>query len=150
MIWIRPANVADTPWLLSQLRAFSEFYATKVPLFPADDDHATRVIEDQIQRNPFFIAVDATAGPVGFMSGAVIAHPYNPDLRLLQELFWWVAPDRRGGRAGALLLQHFEEYGRANADWILMTIEAKSPVNPATLERRGYRLHEQTYLMEVA
>lgn len=150
MIWIRPADRDDIPWLLEQLRAFSTFYGTTIPLFPDDPASAASILEAQLSGvNPFFVAV-VRGDRAGFISGALITHPYNPKLRLLQELFWWVDPAFRGTSVGARLLAAFEAYGRAHADWILMTVEAKSPIDPRSLERRGYRLHESTYLMEVA
>lgn len=150
MIWIRPAIESDIPWLLGQLRAFSAFYGTATPLFPDDDIAAAAVLEEQIETNPFFVAVAPGAGPIGFIAGALLRHPYNPRIRVMQELFWWVAPRDRGSKAGLLLLEHFIEYGREHADWVLMTLEAKSPVNPGTLERRGFRLHERSFLLETA
>lgn len=149
MIVIRSATREDIPWLLEQLRAFSLFYGTKAPLFPDDPAAAASILEVQVGRaNPFFLAV-VRGDRAGFISGALVTHPYNATIRILQELFWWVAPEFRGSSAGARLLEHFETYGRAHADWILMTLEAKSPIDPRSLERRGFQLHERSYLLEV-
>lgn len=148
MIVIRAAVHDDIPWLLEQLRAFSAFYGTKRPLFPDDPASAASILETQLSRaNPFFLAV-VRGDRAGFISGALITHPYRPDLQILQELFWWVDPAFRGTTAGARLLAAFEAYGRDHADWILMTLEAKSPIAPRSLERRGFQLYEQSFLLE--
>lgn len=147
---IRPANLLDVPWLLDQLRQFDHFFNAKKSLFPKDTEVATRILEGLITTQPFFVAAD-TVGRMGFIAGAVAPHPYNPDLLMLSELFWWVAPEFRGGSAGARLLKHFIVYGiESDVDWIVMTIENGTPIDPASLERAGFRLHERSYLMEVA
>lgn len=149
MIWIRAAIREDVPWLLEQLRAFSAFYGTTKPLFPDDPASAASILEAQLAGvNPFFVAV-VRGDRAGFISGALLAHPYNAELCVLQELFWWVDPAFRGTTVGGRLFAAFEDYGRTHADWILMTLEAKSPIDPRSLERRGFALHERTYLLEV-
>lgn len=76
-------------------------------------------------------------------------HPYNPAIRVLTETFWWVTPNARGSRAGLMLLDAFTAYGERNADWIVFTLEHHSPVNERTLTKRGFHLHERSYLREV-
>lgn len=150
MIHIRRAVASDAGWILGQLRAFAVFFGTKRSLFPSDDEVALAIVHHLIASLEFFIATDnRTLQPAGFIAGALGPHPYNPELRTLTEVFWWVSPERRGSSAGARLLDHFEHVGREKADWIIMTLEAKSPVDPATLARRGYQLHERSFLMEV-
>jgi hypothetical protein len=150
MIWIRPATRDDIPWLLEQLRAFSAFYDTRKPLFPDDPASAASILEAQLSGvNPFLVAV-VRGDRAGFISGWMMLHPYNPAILVLQEAFWWVRPLYRGTTAGGRLFKAFVEYGKSHAaDWILMTLEAKSPIDPASLERRGFRLHERTYLLEM-
>jgi hypothetical protein len=151
MIHVRRATGDDADWILGQLREFSHFFGTKHPLFPSDADVAASIVHAMIANLVFFIAVDhRTLEPQGFIAGAVGPHPMNPELKTFAEVFWWVTPSRRGSSAGARLLERFVEFGRANAQWVIMTLEAKSPVDPASLERRGFRLHERAYLMEVA
>jgi ribosomal protein S18 acetylase RimI-like enzyme len=147
---IRSANLLDVPWLLDQLREFDQFFGAKKKLFPRDTETATTVLEGLITNQPFFIAAD-TNGRQGFIAGALTQHPYNPELLVLWEMFWWVAPEYRGSTVGARLLHHFMEYGKANeADWIRMTLETGSPVNPKSLERLGFSEFERGYLWEAA
>lgn len=146
---IRRANLLDVPWLLVQLRQFDVFFGAKRSLFPEDNEVATAFVEGLVTTQPFFIAADVQ-GRQGFIAGALAAHPYNPEIVVLSELFWWVSPEHRGGSAAARLLHHFIEYGEQNADWIQMTLEAKSPVKEHTLTRQGFALYERSYLKEVA
>jgi hypothetical protein len=151
---VRQARQDDVPWLLSQLRVFDQFFDTKRRLFP-DEATATTVLLSLLAFHPFFVA-DTGFRPeperverIGFIAGAIGPHPYNPALRVLSELFWWVDERYRGGRAGLALLDAFQAYGERNADWVIMTLEAKSPVNERSLTKRGFHLHERSYLWEV-
>jgi hypothetical protein len=150
MISVRRATRLDVPWLLTQLEEFASFFGSKHSLFPKDPMVAVTIVTAFVDQLEFFLAVDhATQRPVGFIAGALNKHPMNPAIRVLSEVFWWVTPDRRGSSAGARLLERFLAFGEGNADWIVMTLEAKSPVDPASLERRGFHQHERTYLLEV-
>lgn len=146
---IRKANLLDVPWLLTQLRQFDKFFGAKKSLFPEDPEVATAIVEALVTTQPFFVASDVN-GLMGFIAGALSPHPYNPEILVLSELFWWVSPEHRGGMAGARLLAHFIDYGEQNADWIQMTLEACSPVHEHTLTRLGFQLYERSYLKEVA
>ena len=145
---VRPASPADIPWLLEQLQAFDRFFGAARSLFPTMD-YAESVLRGLIADQVFLIA-DNDHGPVGFIAGFVTAHVLNPAITVMSELFWWVAPDARGSRAGAALLTAFLAIGKMRSDWIVMTLEAESPVNPATLLSRGFRVKETAYLLEVA
>lgn len=149
MITVRRAIQYDAPWLLVQLRAFDRFFGTHRSLFP-DLASAEQQLLQLMDPNGgcFFVATEG-AMHLGFVVGALHPQLYNRSIRQLTELFWWVAPEHRRSSAGARLLMAFEAYGRAHADFIVMTLEAKSPVNPRSLERRGFRLQESSYLLEV-
>lgn len=86
---------------------------------------------------------------LGLIGGQLAPHPFNPELLVLTELFWWVDPEHRGGRAGAMLLDAFTAYGEEHAHWILFTLEHESPVNDRCLTKRGFALKERCYLREV-
>lgn len=147
---IRPANLLDVPWLLEQLKQFDHFFNAKKSLFPDNPETATKILEGLITTQPFFVAAD-TVGRQGFIAGALAPHPYNPELIVLSELFWWVAPQFRGSTVGARLLKYFMCYGVENdVDWIVLTIEAGTPIEESSLERCGFKLHERSYLLEVA
>lgn len=146
-IFVRGAALTDVPWLLEQLMAFDKFFGASHSLFP-DAELAEATITTLVESQPFFVA-ESVDGPVGFIAGAIVRHPYNPDLIVLDEIFWWVAEPFRGSRAGLLLLNEFIRYGERNADWIKMTLEQESPINPTTLTRRGFRPKETAYLLEV-
>lgn len=145
---IRRANLSDVPWLLEQLRQFDRFFGGKKSLFPDDPEVATAIVGGLVETQPFFIS-ESKGTPIGFIAGALAPHPYNPSLLVLAELFWWVSPEFRGSLSGARLLAHFIEHGEQNADWIQLTLEAKSPVSEQSLLKQGFQLYERSYLREV-
>lgn len=147
MITIRRADSADLPWLLTQCRAFSQFFGSQQSLMP-DDETASDTLRGLMDEDVgcFFVAENGQR--LGFIAGLLSPHYFNPALLQLTELLWWVSPEHRGSSAGARLLDAFDAFGRAHADWVVFSLEEKSPVNPRALERRGYTLHERSYLLE--
>lgn len=110
-----------------------------------DDQHCEALLA-HLMETQFIAIADADGAPVGLIAGALAPHPFNPDLVIATELWWWVNPPDRGTRAGLMLLEAYDEWANANADIKGMTLEAGSPVNPRTLEKRGYALAEHQYV----
>ena len=144
---VREATYDDVPWLLEQLREFSRFFNSRLPLFP-DDAAAEAGIRLMILDHVVIIAEDVE-GRAGFIAGFIGPHPFNPKIVVLNEAFWWVSQDRRKSRAALLLLNAFKAEGRRYADWITMSLEADSPVNDSALTKRGFALKERSYIFEV-
>lgn len=147
-ISIRPAKSDDIVWLLEELEKFSNFYGTKLSLF-GEISHAHGAMLNLIENHLVLIADKQSVGPVGFIAGVVSSHPFNPNIRVLAEYFWWVEEAYRGSRAGPMLLNEFTAWGEQHADWITFSLEHHSPVNDRSLSKRGYRLQEKSFLKEV-
>jgi len=147
-ISIKRATVDDIPWLLSELRKFAEFFGTKLSLL-GNEAMATHGLEIIIRDHFFAIAHHDTHGPVGFISGVLSPHMFNPDITVLSETFWWVSENHRGTRAGFMLFQEFKKFGAENADWITCNLESHSPVSDEFMVRNGFRLQERSFLMEL-
>ena len=155
MIRIRPAVAADVPWIWGQLHEFDAVFPARTSLMPCPE-YGDAMLRQLVSVGPFFMAVDIYADgvelveePAGFIAGMVAPHWMNPDVQVLTELLWWVAPDYRGSSAAARLLRSFVDYGKANAEWTLCTIGKETPVNPRSFERLGLAPIEATYLLEV-
>lgn len=147
MLVIRRATHDDVPWLLQELRAFANWNGLR--LF-GDEGHAEALLGRLIDTQFVAIATRGTSR-LGLIAGVVNPHPFNPDIKMATELWWWVTPDARGSSAGARLLDAFDEWADdSGADLVSFTLEAESPVNPRTLEKRGYRLAEHQFVREVS
>ena len=155
MIVVRPATATplDLVWMLRELEQFAHAAATKRPLFPADPAHGAQLLTSLIEGgHPVLIATrtteDGDEERLGLIAGHLSQHPYNPDLRVLTELFWWVALEHRATSAGARLLDAYIAAGRALADLVVMTLEHTSPISDRVLQKRGLRPFEHSYLLE--
>lgn len=144
---IRAASVDDIPWLMLELQKFSAFFGTKLQLF--DPESAPDIIHGFIKHHYFTIAHDDVDGPVGFIAGLLLPHPFNPKIVQLTETFWWVNEEHRQGRAGLMLFEEFHEFGKLNADWIAFTLETQSPVKDQFMLKHGFVANERCFLYEV-
>lgn len=146
-VTVERATSKHVEWIVSQLKLFSTFYNTKKNLF-GDPEYAAQGVGHIIDEHVCFVA-EQDGEPIGFIAGYMAPHPFNPQILLLSECFWWVDEKSRGSRAGVMLLNAFSEFGKKHADWVTMSIiEGTSPINPESLVKRGYHLHERAYLME--
>lgn len=146
-VTVRAAKHDDVEWIVEELKAFSAFFGSKIRLFP-DEEHARNGIKAHID-NHLILVAEKAGEFVGFISGIYGRHMYNPSISTLTETFWWVTPKHRNSRAGLVLLNEFVRIGKEKSNWILFTLEHKSPVNDRCLTARGFNLIERNYLMEV-
>lgn len=86
--------------------------------------------------------VTALGTPVGALGGLLVRNLYNPNIKTLTELFWYVLPEYRSTRAGAMLFSAFDLKGAECATESTLSILPHSSVNISTLNRRGFQLEE--------
>lgn len=86
--------------------------------------------------------------PVGCISGLLHNNIFNKSITTLAEIFWYVLPEHRNGKAGLLLLNTFSEMGKQMADEIYMSLLDKSDVSHRMMERKGYTLREVGYYLK--
>lgn len=152
MIQVRRATLEDRAWLLHQLQEFADSAGTKRRIFSENDEHAKVYIARLIVEHVVFVAEQVEGEfkkKVGLIAGLEVKHPYNPKINLLSENFWWVSPEFRGTSAGARLLIEFTNYGKEHCDWITMSLQHNSPIKREAMEKRGYKIQEEAFLMEV-
>lgn len=147
MVEVRRAKHKDTPWLFEQIAAFEKFAAYKRPLL-VEGPRSQKILDDLIDNHVVLIAHDGNL-MLGFVAGHSCPHPFNPDIHVLSEIFWWVKDEYRGTSAGARLLAAFEAEGKKKSDWIIFSLEHNSPVRDRHLIKRGFRQVERAYLLEV-
>jgi RimJ/RimL family protein N-acetyltransferase len=148
-ISVRKATLDDLGWLLGQLREFSRFLDTELDIF-GDDEYVGAAVRNLIQNHVVFISESEDVGPTGMIAGLLMHHPFNPGINVLAEQFWWVDPKYRGTRSGILLLDIFTRWAREiRIDCVAFGLEENSPINDRCLTKRGYRLKERTYVLEV-
>lgn len=139
--------MTDTDFILSQLRLFADSLDFKP--FPPEEI-AREKLAILLRDHVVLVAEKEDVGPVGFIAGTLTRHWFNEDLMVLGELFWWVAPEHRGSRAGAQLLLEWNRMGDRVADRCTLALELNSTVHEATLHRLGYRLQERSFVRVTA
>jgi len=98
--------------------------------------------------NGIILVAEHNGVPVGCISGIYCPNLFNANLKILQEIFWYVVPDERNGRAGLLLLNEFCEIGKSTADDIFMSLLDTSEVSQRMMSRKGFVRKETAYAMK--
>ncbi|MCA9339375.1 MAG: GNAT family N-acetyltransferase [Candidatus Saccharibacteria bacterium] len=146
-ITTRFATMDDESWILEQSAEFSKTYPTKLNL--ADNLPYMKLLFKNLIQEHVLIIAEMGSTRMGFIAGMKAPHHFNPDLKVLSELLWWVCPEFRGSRAGSALLEDFIAIGKDTCDWITFTIEEQTPISDKSLIKRGFKPTEQSYLLEV-
>lgn len=81
----------------------------------------------------------------GVIGGLLHENIFNPKYKTLTEIFWYVLPEYRNGRAGALLLKAFDNRAKEIADDSTLCLLPSSEVNISSLDKRGYKLNEYAF-----
>lgn len=152
---VRRAVTGDVEWLLRELKDFAEFVNAPVSLIE-DDNYARAQLRVLIEQHFFIVAeqrceITGALVPVGFLSALEVPHPFNPKRKLASEQFWWVTPEARGSRAGAMLLAAYRERAHQihlEGGIATIALEANSPIKQSSLEKRGFRLVERSFVYD--
>jgi hypothetical protein len=88
----------------------------------------------------------------GCIGGYVMPYWMNMNKVFAQELFWWVAEDKRGGSSSIRLLDTFEEWSiQKKADAVVMS--STTSLNPegvgAVYKRRGFVPIDISYIKRI-
>ncbi len=79
---------------------------------------------------------------IGALGAILVPNLFNPTIRTFAEIFWWVDPSERNGRAGLLLMNAFDKKASEIADESTMSLLSSSEVNIETMGRKGFMLGE--------
>lgn len=141
------ATKDDIPWLASELRKFELSLGAKHSYIPPTEELLHQELQALLTDHVLLVAWERGVR-MGTIGGMRTFHPYNPHVSVLLERFWWVPEEHRGSRAGYMLLREFSNIG-LSSDLVVMTVLPDTPAGAAKLlDRLGYRLGEQTFIME--
>jgi len=147
-VTVRVACEGDISWLLSQIAKLDASVPHKYSLMPESLPVRMRILRNLVANHPFFVA-EKSEERLGFVTGIVSPHVLNPELLVCYEALWYVSPRYRKTRAAVMLLDRFTEWCRENVDWVFFSLHWTTEVSGRHLEKRGYRLSESQFLMEV-
>lgn len=86
---------------------------------------------------------------VGALGALVVPNLFDPSKTTLAEVFWYVLPEYRHTRAGAMLLIALDKAGTKMADDITLSLLPSSEVNFKSFSKRGYHLEEFAFRKKV-
>lgn len=143
---VRKASLNDLHWIASELKDFNSDYLANDSLYPSEE-YSAKFLTDLINNHLFLIAEDEGA-PVGFVSGLITKHVYNPEITQVVELFWWVPKKYRSLGVGSLLLDAYTEWGKNNVNWTVFSFPPETEYNLERLSSLGYKKLETNYFIE--
>ena len=147
----RFATLADVPDVVRLLMQFSQ-EATVGFRTPRSDDlgRLARMV-GAWQKHHYCRVAEHESQVVGIMIAEMGTDFWDPDRQVLQERAWYVEPDSRHTRAGAVLWQAWSQdttdylaQGRVQA----VLLSTQGPATAFDPSRRGWRLIEQTWMRE--
>lgn len=135
---VRPAVVDD----IERLVALGwQFHRESRHPTPYDVKTVAETLHSLIEKdNGCLLVVASDAGHVlGMVGGLAFPLYFNAEHLTAQELFWWVAPDKRGLGIGKALLHEFQDWARGVGATTCVMVAYESTTDDPIVKM--YRLH---------
>ena len=142
----RPGNILD---LGRMTEGATEFLEMVSPNKKVDTVHLNTVLYSILKTGIVLVAEDngEMAGAIG---GLITPNMWFPDELELNKIFWLVSSEYRGSSAGLRLLKAFVKHGKdEGVNRIVMSDELASPLNDDVYIKRGFKLKQRSFIMEV-
>jgi hypothetical protein len=115
-----------------------------------DVEHLGRLAFTFINSGYVWLAFDGEE-PVGLLAAIMEPNMWNPKIRQMRELIWYVVPEKRTSTIGGRLFKQYclkgeelKSQGKINVYFTSMMSSTQS----CDLESRGFRCTEKTYIKE--
>ena len=145
---IRTANKFDLPHIIKMLKHFRE--QTPIDLMrDCNDEQYINKLYHHIILGGGLALVAEMVQPIGMIIGIKDQNIWDPELRILRELVYWVEPNYRNGTAGYKLIRHYTTAAQEMVDQNRIKMFTMSKmVNSPNLDygRFGYRKIEETWV----
>lgn len=149
---VREAKVSEVNECVKLLREFHK-NSPMHNVSEYDEAHATEFLLNAIQESTMLVAVAEENNVLIGCVGAVLYPLYmNPKDTIVQELWWWLAPESRGSGAGKQLYTFIEDWAK-NKNANLLFMIALEDERAAKMEklyiRTGFKPMERTFFKEL-
>jgi hypothetical protein len=145
---IREANKFDINYILDMLRDFRN--ETPIDLMrECDNEDYVNSIFNHILLGGGILYIAEKDEPIGMIAGIKNQSIWDPELKFLQELVFWVEPEHRNSSAGYRLIQAYNKKAQelVDEDKIKMYTITKMATSPdLNFERFGYRKSEEVWV----
>ncbi len=136
---IRRATIDDLPEILRYAQHFVEETEYATWLAPFDAAVITALVQLALDQGVIFLA------PGGMVAAVPLVHPMTGQ-RYVEELAWWVEPERRGGLVGPRLLDALETWAASEQiAFVKVAAPHGQPDVGRFYEHRGYQPVELAY-----
>lgn len=115
-----------------------------------DVEHLGKLAFTFIQQGYVWLAFDGEE-PVGMLAAVMEPNMWNPKVRQMRELIWYVVPEKRKSTVGGRLFKQYclkgdelKSQGKINVYFTSMMTSTQA----CDLESRGFRCTERTYIKE--
>lgn len=86
----------------------------------------------------------------GAIGGYLHPNILNPNIATMAELMWYVLPEYRRTRVGALLLREYDKITNSSpAHEATLSLLGDSPIKVSSLEKRGFKQEELAFRRQV-
>lgn len=148
---VREANKFDLPYILDMLRNFRE--ATPIEMMrECDNEEYINKVFHHILLGGGVALVAEDQQPEGMIIGIKDQSIWDPDIKILRELVYWVEPDARGSSAGYRLIKEYNKRAEQmrQDDQIAMYTMTKMVNSPdLDFSRFGYQKTEEVWVAGV-
>lgn len=148
---VRLANKFDLPYILDMLRNFREQTPIEEMRNCNNEEYINKVFHHIILGGGVALVAEEEQ-PMGMIMGIKDQSIWDPDIKILRELVYWVEPEARGSSAGYRLIKEYnkraEEMRKDNQiKMYTMTKMVNSP--DLDFSRFGYQKTEEVWVAGV-
>lgn len=147
---VKQANRYDIDTLVDFMRDYAEYSPITELRYRHNEEHVRKLITTVLMGAGVAFIAFKDERPIGFLIAVRTPNIWNPDVKLYQELAFWVDIEYRNGTAGYRLYQAYKEHAEEAmklGDVQAYTISKmnNSKFNP---EHLGFEYLESTYIKQ--
>lgn len=151
---IRHATRKDDDAIIEMLRKFADvqpFGRLQTEAKHYHDHHVRKVLS-AIRSSGLCLLAEVEGEIAGCFMALIVPDIWLPQIKIMNEVVWWVNPNHRYTTAGARLLTEYKKIGEKYVNEgkisnFTMTLLENSP--ELDLEKRGFTKIESNYMYEV-
>jgi hypothetical protein len=150
---IRLANKFDQTEIFEMLRHYREKTPISMLADSNNEEHVSKLFRHiTLGGGICLLAEDVDYQPIGLLIAVASTCMWDPDIRIMEELAYWVEPEYRGSTAGYRLLKEYQKIAlklksENKIHWYSISKMSNSP--DLKYEKFGYRKIEEKWIAGV-
>ena len=142
---IRDASIQDIPAILPMVQEFSKEIGNQFLIDNYSHKPTAALLASLVQSGILIVSEDADGELNGVVGGIVSGNIWNPSVKQVDEIIYYVKPEVRGSSLGWKLIKRYDD---ATKDYPLATLKLmhNSPDLTKHYNRLGYEALERTFM----